>query len=1084
MRLKMRTLVTVLMLALSSAALVSSVNSYAATPTPAASNAPTSIWRDLGQSAAASLGNSAIAPAKYRALAADTMSLQALLASAPRESTTRAANSATVLDLPMPDGSSASFRVVESSIMEPGLAARFPQIKTYLAQGIQDRTATGRLDMTPAGFHAMTTSASGTVLIDPAGNGVAADYVSYYKKDALTPTGATIDAASNGIDRDIARPSKPSVAPTGANLKVYRLAMAASSSYTAASGGTVASAMAEITTLVNRIDAVYEREVAVRMVLVNNNDRIVYTDPATDPYSKADDLLTTNQTNTDNVIGTANYDVGHLVTKGNGGVGAVGAVCSTQSKANGYSGGSVPKGDAFYIDLVAHEMGHQFGANHTYNGSTGSCSTGRGDNSSWEPGSGSTVMSYAGTCGDENLQKNADPYFHTGTYDEITGYVNDPNGGAVCGTLNPTGNNPPVIRALQNFTIPANTYFAMTGSATDPDGDALTYSWEELDIGAASPPQGDDGSRPIFRSFVPSASPTRYFPRLSDILTKNDGAPTFGEWLPTTNRTLKLRFTARDNRAGGGGVNYGQANVQVVASQGATTYGPFRVTAPNTAVFWPSGSQQNVTWNVANTDQAPISCATVNILLSTDGGQTFPTTLAAGVPNNGSAQVTAPNTTSAAARVEVACAGNVFFDTSNVNFTIGDPNAATPTPLPTTQATATTPPDQQEFVAATVEPGGTVTTDQDNNGATANDPVETALKSPNAGEVEITEGRVSPPVPGRAMRPAAGPSDTFFGQQVDVQAPNASAANPLQITFYLDSSVVPPGQDQLTVQVYKNEVLVPNCADESGAASPDPCVAGRTLFEGDDAEVVVLSSSGGTWNFDEGTTDCQAQFSDVDTSNAFITYIRGLACRGVIGGYSDGTFRPGNPVTRGQIAKIVANALGMTGSVSGQTFQDVVPTGQPGASPFYEYIEFLTRAGYMGGYACQDPNERPGTDIPCVAPNNRPYFRPGANATRGQLSKIVSNAADFQDTPPAQTFTDVAPNSPFYVWVERLASRRAIGGYPCGGVNPETGAAEPCDTAMRPYFRPNNTVTRGQTTKIVANALLPDIGLPGSTSRK
>lgn len=1060
-------------LALGALSIVGGISSYAAAPGYG------NLWRNVTESSLPG-GYREIVPARYRTSAVDERALRALLTSAPQESATSVRDSKTVLQLPMPDGTSSRFRIVQSPIMEPGLAAKYPEFKTYLGQGIDDPTATTRFDLTSKGLRAIVLSASGTVYIDPYTTRSTGYYISYYKQDYTRADGADLLKHFHNFDSAPSQPagkaSSPEAPPTGANLRVYRLAMAATGEYTQFHGGTKASAMAEIVTLVNRVTAVYEREVAVRLVLINNNDAIVYTDAATDPYN--DDLLADNIANTNQVIGVANYDVGHLLHVGSGGVGYVGAACVANIKAGGYSGGPEPKGDAYYIDLVAHEMGHQLGAPHTYNGSTGSCNQGRSDADAWEPGSGSTIMAYAGTCGAENLQQRTDEYFHSGSYDDITNYVAGPEGSS-CGTLVATGNTPPVIGALQNYVIPANSYFVLTGSATDANGDTLTYNWEELDTGATSPPHGDDGSRPIFRSFPPTTSPTRYFPRLSDILTKNDGAPTFGEWLPTTNRTLKMRFTARDNRANGGGVNYGEVNVQVVAAQG-----PFRVTAPNTAVTWPQASQQTVTWNVANTTQAPVSCANVNILLSTDGGQTFGTNLATNTPNDGSEQVTAPNVDTSTARVQVICANNIFFDISNTNFTIG--TAAPPPDTPVPSATPTQSANEEEFVAEAVAPGATVTTDREGNGdgATGDDWVETSLRSPNAGNVAITEGRISyDPPDGEGSPAGAGgsqPPNTYFAQQVTIGAPAASAASPLEITFFIDASAIPEGQDHLTIDVYKDDLFVPDCSDDSGIASPDPCVSSHELFSGGDAEITVLTSTGGRWNFEEGDeyANCEVSFTDVGTSSAFYEFIVCLACRDVLGGYADGTYRPSNPVTRGQISKIVANSIGLSEEVTGQTFEDVKPTGQEGASPFYEFIELLTRAGHMGGYACQDPDTNPGTDIPCVAPDNRPYFRPGANATRGQLSKIVSNAVGLNDTPTGQTFTDVPDDSPFYVWIQRFASRGYIGGYPCGGTNPETGEAEPCDDQDRPYFRPNNTVTRGQTAKIVANAVFPDCAIP------
>jgi hypothetical protein len=209
-------------------------------------------------------------------------------------------------------------------------------------------------------------------------------------------------------------------------------------------------------------------------------------------------------------------------------------------------------------------------------------------------------------------------------------------------------------------------------------------------------------------------------------------------------------------------------------------------------------------------------------------------------------------------------------------------------------------------------------------------------------------------------------------------------------------------------------------------------------------------------------TACTLTFTDVDTSNPFYHNIRCLACRGIISGYADGTFRPGADITRGQISKMVSNAAGFSEPVSGQTFEDVPPT-----STFWEWIERLTARGVMSGYACGGAGE------PCVPPLNRPYFRPGQNATRGQLSKIVSNAAQIQDPVSGQFYEDVPPSHTFYVEIMRLTGRGVMSGYACGGVG------EPCvPPDNRPYFRPGNNVTRGQASKIVANTFFPSCVTP------
>ena len=271
-------------------------------------------------------------------------------------------------------------------------------------------------------------------------------------------------------------------------------------------------------------------------------------------------------------------------------------------------------------------------------------------------------MAYAGICSPQNLQNFSDAYFHSINFDEIVSYTNFGSGNG-CAVITATGNNAPVVTVpTGGFYIPKSTPFSLTGSATDADGDALVYCWEEFDLGPAGAPGTPSGNAPIFRSWNPTSSPTRYFPRLVNLL---NNTTVIGEILPTYARTLTFRLTARDNKVGGGGVNYSALQFNVDGNSG-----PFAVTSPNTNVTLSGGSSQTITWNVTNTDVAPVNCANVNILLSTDGGQTFPTLLLANTPNDGSETVTIPNTPSTTARIKVEAVGNIFFDLSNVNFTI------------------------------------------------------------------------------------------------------------------------------------------------------------------------------------------------------------------------------------------------------------------------------------------------------------------------------------------------------------------------------------------------------------------------------
>ncbi len=630
---------------------------------------------------AVSSGEQSINAVRYRLLEVDIAALRAILGQAPAEGSPDAATGAPVLEVPLPDGGMERFRMVEVRIMEESLARRFPELKTYRGRSLDDPSATLICDLTPAGFHGMILGEGGTVVIDPFLRGDPRWVASAYKHDFRPVAGQEpfVCQVKDDDDRGQAVPADAAahapfgpLAASGTTLRTYRLALAATGEYTTAvcspSPAAVACGLAAIVTSMNRVDGIYEREVAIRMVLIANNDLIVYTNGSTDPYSNdsGSTMLGQNQANLDAVIGTANYDVGHVFSTGGGGVAQLSVPCNASAKARGVTGSSNPVGDPFDVDYVAHEMGHQFGARHTFNGTTGSCGGNRSASAAYEPGSGTTIMAYAGICGAEDLQPHSDDYFHVKSFDEIVSFST--GAGDVCAVRTTTGNTAPTVDAGLSYDVPRLTPFTLTGSATDPEGDALTYCWEEFDLGTAAPPNTDlDAARPIFRSFLATTSPSRTFPRLSDVLS---GTATFGESMSQRTRTMTFRLTARDNRSDGGGVDYAATTVNVDAGAG-----PFAVTQPGSGASWPGLSTQTVLWDVASTDVAPVSCADVEITLSTDGGLTFPTTLAASTANDGSEPVTIPNAPAASARVKVSCVGNVFFDISNPDFAITAPAA-------------------------------------------------------------------------------------------------------------------------------------------------------------------------------------------------------------------------------------------------------------------------------------------------------------------------------------------------------------------------------------------------------------------------
>ncbi|WP_197076820.1 reprolysin-like metallopeptidase [Hymenobacter terrenus] len=635
---------------------------------------------------------SPLAAALFRSkpLTLDVAGMRAALATAPLEGRANAAP--LVVALPLPNGSTGRFALREAPVMAPALAERFPMIKTYAGVGLDDASASVRVDLSPQGFHAQVlTSGGNSFYIDPATRTDTRHYLSFYKRDmnraatgsgfscAFEPTKADLKATAQRLAAQTKGATK--ALSSGSQLRTYRLALANTPEYALTKGNTMVGVMSGKVTTVNRVVGVYEKELAVRLVLVPNNDQLTFlsgTGPQPVPaFTNSDGsaLLAENQSNVDRIIGSANYDIGHVVSTGGGGVAYLGVVCNNSLKAGGVTGSASPVGDAFDIDYVAHEIGHQFSGNHTFNNNnSGSCSGNRNTSTAFEPGSGSTIMAYAGICGTaNNLQPNSDAFFHTGSYEEMRAFIES----TTCGTTTATGNTAPVVTTpASGKTLPVGTPFKLTATATDAENDPLTYSWEQLDLGPAASlgdAQVANQTVPLFRSFVPSTDSTRYFPRLTDLVNNTTA---LGERLPTVTRTLKFRCTARDEHSGPagiiGGVNYsGLVNLDV-----SSVAGPFVVTAPNTSVNWVGGAAQAITWDVAGTTNAPVSCALVNIRLSLDGGLTYPTVLATNEANDGSAVVVAPDTyttNQTQARIMVEAADNYFFDISNANFTITPP---------------------------------------------------------------------------------------------------------------------------------------------------------------------------------------------------------------------------------------------------------------------------------------------------------------------------------------------------------------------------------------------------------------------------
>ncbi len=582
-------------------------------------------------------------------------------------------HSQTYIDLPLPNGKMGRYKLYQSPVMNESLAREYPNIQTFRVVDTRNPENTGRLDMGPEGFHGMLFQNGDTIFIDPIGNN---QYQSYYKTDYAAELSSEkrpkmncqsqphIEKAKNmsPIDKFAYRAQKTDIS-YGTHLRTYRLAVAATGEFTAFHGGTKEKAMSAIVTGINRVNQIYETDLAIKLELVANNSSIVFVDASSDPFTdnNPDSLIEEVGKVINDKIGLSNYDVGHIFSTGGGGIAGFGVVCG-EAKAEGVTGTDSPINDPFFIDFVAHELGHQFQADHTFNGTAEGCDGNRGDSAAYEPGSGSTIMGYANLCGEEDLQSQSDAYFHTHSLTEISRFVSDSSTGGSCGVSKHLNNTAPIPIAGEAGYIPKSTPFILTGSATDANAaDKLSYTWEQYDLGPATSSKEslvDDGKRPLFRSFPPSNSPTRMFPKIGDVIS---GTTTYGEVLPTQTRDMNFRFTVRDGK---GGVAAQTRKISVDAKAG-----PFVVTAPD-AVSWASNSTETISWDVANTTAAPINCANVEIALSTNGGRNFSTIIKASTPNDGSETITVPNQSTSQARIRVMCKSQPFFAISKTNFTI------------------------------------------------------------------------------------------------------------------------------------------------------------------------------------------------------------------------------------------------------------------------------------------------------------------------------------------------------------------------------------------------------------------------------
>ncbi|MCF7742018.1 reprolysin-like metallopeptidase [Aeromonas veronii] len=596
----------------------------------------------------------------------------------------------TVITLPLPDGKMVQYELEAYSVLPPALAAKYPDIMTYKGHEVGTPSNTGRFDISPRGFNGMFMHAGEQIFVDIQRNGT---YAVYYKKDAHSMNGKNIKeiiekselkkklAYKTEAARNEAGYSKP-------ELTQYSIAFSTTGSYTRFFGGQ-AQALASLTTLTNRLNEVYERDLGVRFVLADGNDKIIFENPVDDPfvngkYPKFKNISTINavvQREKLNSNDLGYFDIGHVVTQSekDEGDAQLGSLCDkidlyASYRSNAATGNKNPVGDAFFIDFVAHEIGHQFGADHTYNANKGQ----RESSMAWEPGSGSSIMAYAGLMGEQNVQLNSEAYFHSKSIEEMLKHINDreeqASNGSIkiegvpsvlaafpssrCGTAIPNQNGdnqaPEITDVPAEHMIPKGVAFSLSGKGHDVDGDTLTYTWEQVDLGDATT-SGDQLSSgrlatgPLYRYAAPTTSPVRHFPSLA---TQLKGEAEKGDVWVNVPRTLNFRLVARDGKGGGA---YGETSVEVVDTGSQT----FKILpAPDQRIL--VGSPTTVNWQVAGTDRHPVNCQRVDISYSNDEGKSWQP-LVNGVSNNGVHEVTIPANAGSAVRLKLACSDNIFY---------------------------------------------------------------------------------------------------------------------------------------------------------------------------------------------------------------------------------------------------------------------------------------------------------------------------------------------------------------------------------------------------------------------------------------
>ncbi|NBC06343.1 MAG: T9SS type A sorting domain-containing protein [Bacteroidetes bacterium] len=616
----------------------------------------------------------------FKSMQLDFDGLRIALADAPQEYTQAAQTAAPEVMLPMPDGRLEAFSVVYSPIMAPGLAARYPNIATFKVYSQERPAVSGRIGFGPDRFHAFLQTPEGGVFIDPLYKGASEFYSVFYTADVDVPAhiaanlACGFEAGSAGLGHKSKTEQLETRSLDAVSLYKYTFGLATSGEFASYHGASTKQAvMQKVVEIMNRSNQVLENDVAVRLELAENTDDAFFLSTNDDPFNDGSDVPNSYQqtpTILNEIIGQDNYDIGHsFIAFCGGGVVGIGGgnACNENLNSGNFKGFGIScqfeQNDLFAVEIVCHEVGHQLSASHTFN----NCENNEPnitEATAYEPGGGSTIMSYTSACGSQTIQSSADPYFHSANVEQILQYTRV-DAGSGCAEVIAVENNAPTVTLsyTDGFRIPIETPFELTAAGSDPDGDDITYCWEQFDLGPLSPVGSPIMNAPIFRSFLPTSSPTRVFPRLDKIINNDfDNS----EVLPAYGRDLTFRCTVRDNHEEAGGTAW-----QEVRFRAAGNAGPFLVTAPNESMTMNAGDYTEITWDVANTDRAPVNCQYVDVLLSVDGGFTYPYTLTAGTPNDGSVMVNLPaDVVTDEARIRVQASDNIFFDISDADFTI------------------------------------------------------------------------------------------------------------------------------------------------------------------------------------------------------------------------------------------------------------------------------------------------------------------------------------------------------------------------------------------------------------------------------